>query len=122
MKSRLRTSIVQALLCGSFLVHLVTGCATPKINWDSRVGAYSYEQAVLDQGPPDKKEQLKDGTIIADWLTSRGQPHVFSTYSGGYGFRSPGVLYQDYGVGPDSFIRLTFGLDGKLKTWKRVYK
>ena len=36
------------------LALLVAGCASTKINWNARVGEYTFDQAVLDYGPTDK--------------------------------------------------------------------
>src|SRR2546422_1315490 len=61
----------------------LSGCkTTPKVDWNSRVGNYTYDQAVAELGPPDKSAKLSDGTMVAEWMTRRG-------YSGGTG----GVVY-----------------------------
>ena len=67
-----------------WLVALVAlmGCATNKIDWNARVGTYSYEDAVIELGPPDKQEKLADGIIVAEWLTQRGR----TAYVGGAGY------------------------------------
>ena len=45
---------------------LTTGCKTaPKIDWNSRVGNYTYDQAVAELGPPDKSAKLSDGKTVA---------------------------------------------------------
>ena len=51
---------------------LLTGCATPRIDWQARVGHYTYDQAILELGPPEKSATLTDGSVVADWLTQRG--------------------------------------------------
>src|SRR2546421_12998193 len=34
---------------------LMAGCAsTPKVDWNSRVGIFTYDQVVAEMGPPDK--------------------------------------------------------------------
>jgi hypothetical protein len=48
-------------------IGLVTGCAA--IDWSERVGSYTYDQAVLDFGPPDSKETLTDEGWVASWIT-----------------------------------------------------
>ncbi len=111
--------ILQLGLC-VFLV----GCASTKFDWNSRVGNYTYDQAVTELGPPDKSAKLTDGTVVAEWMTRRG-------YSGGsvgfmYGYGYPYHLYPPYYLAeppsPDYFIRLTFGPDGKLQAYKRVVR
>ena len=96
----------------------LAGCATaPKVNWNSRVGHYTFDQAVLELGPPDKSAKLQDGTLVTEWLTRRGLRH--STVHAMSGFW---VQQYDAPASPDYFLRLTFGPDGVLQAWKRVIK
>lgn len=107
------------------LCALLSGCAsTPKIDWDSRVGTYTYDQAVLDFGPPTKEAKLQDGTVVAEWMTQRGYTETYYPGPAYYPYR-----YRRYGYAgtapvmtssPDVFLRLTFGPDGILKAWKQV--
>ena len=97
-----------------FVALMLTGCATNKINWATRVGVYTHDQAIMELGPPDREARLTDGTVVAEWLTRRGM-----IYTGGPGYYSwPGYyggFYPTYAQpGPDYFLRLTFGQDGKL--------
>ena len=107
---------------------LLGGCATPpKIDWSSRIGTYTYEQAILELGPPDKHATLSDGSTVAEWLLRRGYTRAYSPYFG-YGYYGPWYYggfwpgYVDTYTSPNSFIRLIFGSDGVLKDWKRFYK
>jgi peptidoglycan/LPS O-acetylase OafA/YrhL len=112
-----------AWLAVALAAALATGCATQKIDWNARVGTYTYDQAVLELGPPDKSADLSDGTRVAEWLTQRGYSSVYvDGFHGGYYRPWYGIgFYQGYGVrGPDQFLRLTFGPDGHLRTWERV--
>ena len=43
---------------------LLVGCATNRVDWNARVGNYTYQQAVLDMGPPDRQAKLEDGTTV----------------------------------------------------------
>jgi hypothetical protein len=36
------------------LVLWLTGCASMRVDWGTRIGHYTYDQAVTDMGPPDK--------------------------------------------------------------------
>jgi hypothetical protein len=97
------------------------GCATgPKIDWAARVGNFTYDQAVLELGPPDKSAKLASGVIIADWITRKGYAY---TTGGAVAFGNyPGaVIVPSYGqsYSPTFYLRLTFGADGKLAEWKR---
>src|SRR5688572_29841032 len=90
-------------------VFLFAGCASSKINWAERIGNYTYDQAVLELGPPDKSAKLSDGTVVAEWMTSRGS----AGYSGfGHGYSG----FYNYSLfepaTPDHFWRLTFDPEG----------
>ena len=96
-----------------FAALLLAGCVTPKIDWAARVGNYTYDQAVMEFGPPDKSAKLSDGSTVAEWLTRRGQVVVApGTY---FGPLTP--MYSETYV-PARFLRLAFDANGRLKTWK----
>jgi len=99
----------------------LAGCATPKIDWASRVGRYTFDQAVVELGPPDKQAKLSDGSLVADWLTRRGRNAIYGTAGGLYG--APGLpSYAPIYVGPgtpDYFLRLNFDTLGRLTDWKK---
>ena len=102
------------------LALLLAGCATQKIDWAGRVGHLTFDEAVIELGPPDKQAKLGDGSVVADWMTQHGRSyaHMNSGYAGP-GWHRP--VYQDYveTSGPDYFLRLSFGPDGQLKSWKK---
>jgi len=102
------------------------GCSTtPKIDWDSRVGNYTYEQAILEFGPPDKNATLTDGTIVAEWLTRRGYAYSYAPSYGFYPWYYGPIYYPTYVdtySSPDVFLRLVFSPDGRLKDYKRLYR
>lgn len=105
-------------ICALFLaLGLLTGCQTNKIDWSSRVGTYTFDDAVKEMGPPDKTATLTDGTQVCEWLIYRGETGgtiVTSGYSGLFANSFPGS--------PDAFIRLTFNPEKKLTEAKRIYK
>ena len=111
---------------GAFVLAIVTltflGCATARIDWDSRVGSYTYDQAVLDMGPPDRSETLTDGTKVAEWMTARGYARGTMTSFGGYYYGHPSVNYYSEQPSPDHLIRLTFAKEGALRSWRKVLK
>jgi hypothetical protein len=88
---------------------LLAGCATTKVDWNSRLGQYTYDDAVGELGVPDRQTTLSDGSQVAEWLERRG---------GGYGtgYSPRWSRFQTYDVYeyPDRYLRLTFGPDGKL--------
>jgi hypothetical protein len=96
---------------------LAAGCATKtKALWNSRIGNFTLDQTVLQMGPPDKVFKLTDGTMVAEWMTMRGQPGRSFTSMYAY----PGVWIEP--SSPDVFLRLTFGPDGKLREWRKVFR
>ncbi|MEW6158303.1 MAG: hypothetical protein AB1813_12775 [Verrucomicrobiota bacterium] len=110
------------LLLGAILI--LVGCATNKIDWNSRVGTYTFDQAVLELGPPDKIATLTDGTKVAEWLTSRGYSHGMVHSFGSPYYYSPFAHHHYYSEtpSPDYFVRLTFDPEGRLTAWKKVSK
>jgi len=106
---------------------LVAGCATP-INWQARVGVYTYDQAVKDYGPPGKYTKLSDGSTVAEWMTERGEvvvtpgPYYYygPVYGRGYwrGYVGPVGPAYTTSYFPGQYIRLTFGPDARLQAWK----
>src|SRR3990172_9124999 len=73
---------VQAAVRTCLIVLLATlfvGCATRKMDWAGRVGSYTFDQAVLELGPPDKQAKLTDGTTVAEWLTRRGSNRLYAS-------------------------------------------
>src|SRR5687767_9881823 len=84
----------------------LVACNTPKINWDSRVGNYTYDQAVIDFGPPDKSARLSDGSTVSEWLTYRGSRGTSHYYHGPFYTHPYGSMgYYDPPT-PDRFLRL----------------
>jgi hypothetical protein len=118
---------LRAKLLGQFAAILMAvalaGCASMRgVDWSGRVGHFSYDQAVMELGPPDKSATLKDGTVVAEWLTRRGYSFAASQY--GYSPWYYGPFYPGYAEmnSPDYFLRLTFGPEGTLKAWKHFYR
>jgi hypothetical protein len=103
----------------------LTGCqSTPPVDWGSRVGTYTYDQAVTDLGPPDKQAKLDDGKTVAEWITHRGGGSGLSVgtgfFSGGGGSAVGVGVGQSIGSGyPDKVLKLTFGTDRKLVAWSK---
>ena len=105
---------------------LVGGCSTtPRVDWDTRIGNYTYDQAVSELGQPARQDAKADGTRMAEWLTQRGNPGSPGIGMDG-GYTRPGVIEGPIAQGiprtPDRYLRLTFGPDGKLTQWQRFYR
>jgi hypothetical protein len=97
----------------ALLVLLFAGCASNKVNWDTRVGNYTYDQALAEFGPPAKMSMLSDQSKIAEWRT---QPRSRMSVGTGIGSAGAGVSAPVAGGGVPA-LRLTFGPDGILKSW-----
>lgn len=95
------------------------GCATQKVNWQSRVGNYSFDKAVQDYGPPDKSAKLEDGSTVADWIVREGHavvnPRPYLAPIDGFGPTTPG--YNETYV-PTYYMRLVFAPNNALKSYK----
>jgi hypothetical protein len=108
-------------LLALFAAVVFAGCATgPKIDWTARIGHFTYDQAVLELGPPDKEAKLDNGIVVANWIIRHG----YSYTTGGavaYGGYPGTVVVPSYtqGYSPTYYLRLTFGADGKLTEWKK---
>ena len=120
----MKTARAQVLTGFLFTIALLfVGCASQRIDWSARVGSYTFDQAVLDMGPPDKQAKLQDETLVAEWLTRRGGyspsyigPAYYHPYSPWYYGGYYGYTESSW---PDYFLRLTFNPDGKLTAWKK---
>ena len=112
---------------GHFLALVLVGCllagcaSTPKADWDSRIGNFTYDQAVAEKGPPEKSSKLSDGSTVAEWFIKRSSRVSFGVGTGFYSGGSSVGVGQTVGTSPSGqYLRLTFGADGKLTKWERV--
>lgn len=98
---------------------LLAGCATQRIDWNARVGNYTYDQAVVDFGPPDKQARLTDGKIVAEWISrySGGSTVAFGT--GFYGNPGGVGMVQTTPNYYESKLRLTFTTNNVLAAWAK---
>lgn len=122
MKWVWRSFIVLALLTGS--------CASgPKadiknINWGSRIGTYTYEEALAELGEPNVVGETSEG-MIAEWVLRRSPMVSFSFGFGGagYGHHSSTGVGVGTSVSPPpsgEYLQLRFDMDGKLTESARV--
>ncbi len=107
----------------ALVVAFIAGCATTKpIDLNSRVGTYTFDQAVTELGPPDKQAALSDGKIVASWITHRYGGTSFSVGTGFYGGNTGIGVGQTVGTGyPDRVLTLTFGTNYLLTAWSKNY-
>jgi len=102
---------------------LIVGCQTTKpIDWQSRVGTYTFDQAVTELGPPDKQTTLSDGKLVAQWITHRYGGSSFSVGTGFYtGPVGVGVGQTTGSAYPDRILTLTFGTNQVLAAFSKNY-
>jgi hypothetical protein len=107
----------------TLMVALIVGCATTKpIDWNSRVGTYTFDQAVTELGPPDKQARLSDGKTVAEWITQREGGSSFSVGTGFYGGNTGFGVGQTVGTGySDRVLKLTFSTNNVLSAWSKNY-
>ena len=106
------------------VLFLSVSCAsTPKVDWESRVGNYTFDQAVLDMGPPERSSDLSDGSKVADWFLRRGSTMSFGVGTGYYGGGSSVGVGQSVSSGRSGqYLRLTFDPEGVLAAWEKVWR
>jgi hypothetical protein len=102
------------------------GCSTnSRTDWNSRIGNYTYAQAIQELGPPDTATKLTDQSIVAEWLIKRTSTNDYVSTETSFGPTSaqywfgatdkPRTIYPT----PNNFLRLTFSPDGRLIRWKK---
>lgn len=102
----------------TLLMAVIAGCATAHVDWNARIGHYTYDDAVRELGLPDRHGKLSTGQLVAEWISR--YPVAGTTYV------SPGI----YGYGPgggfitttppayyESKLQLTFETNNVLSAW-----
>src|SRR5450756_2038230 len=116
----MKTNLKFSGLLAALLVLVAVGCATTKVDWNARVGTYTYDQAVAELGPPDKQAKLTDGKTVAEWVTRHYTGSSVAIGSGfGYGYGGVGYVQS---VGPNAYetsLRLIFTTNNVLEKWKK---
>lgn len=107
-------------------IALISGCATaPPVDWNSRVGHYTYAQAINDLGPPNREARLSNGAKQLKWFVPAvGTIGTPNNMNNGFGV-GPNTL----GAGPNSspagfgvrYLQLTFDSNGVLTDWTKTY-
>jgi len=99
-----------------------TGCAsTPPVNWDSRVGHYTYDQALAELGAPSRQAKLSDGEAVYKWPA---QPNVSPSLNTGMSYYGSTGFTGNQIAGPggnNQMLQLTFDTNGVLTAWSRNY-
>lgn len=101
------------------LALVLAGCLTTKqADWNSRVGYYTYDQAILELGPPDKQAKLSDGQTVAEWIKRRSGGTGLTIGTGYYGGSGGVGVSQSVGSGySNRSLKLTFDTEGRLANW-----
>jgi hypothetical protein len=99
---------------------LISCASTPKVDWNSRVGNFTFDQAVLEIGPPERSSELSDGSKVAEWFVRAGSSMSFGVGTGYYGGSSSVGVGQTVSSGRSGhYLRLTFDPEGVLTAWER---
>ena len=99
----------------------ITSCrTTPQVDWHSRVGIYTYNQAVAEFGSPDKQTKLSDGKTVDQWITLHGSTCLVGGANAG-GIDTIGGCQPVVQSFKDHVLELTFGPDGKLVSFSKNY-
>lgn len=122
---RKKTLLMKTLTAGFVvIIGLLAGCGTtsPLVNWNQRVGHYSYDLALVDLGTPVRSTTLSDGSVVADWRTQRstlgsGRPAGYATQ---VSLDDP--MPEATPPLPNEYLRLTFGPDQQLTGWLRFHQ
>ena len=108
----------------------LTGCATSSktsvknIDWSTRIGSYTYEQALAELGKPDVISESSEGRT-AEWVIRRSSNVSFGLGFGtsSYGHSSAAGVGVGTAVSPPpsgEYLHLRFDKDGKLAEWTKV--
>jgi hypothetical protein len=103
-------------------IAFLTGCATTTpVDWNTRIGNYTYAQAVTDLGPPAREAKLNDGKLVCKWFI---QPPVGPRFNSGMSAYGNNDFGADQTVGSgfnNQMLQLTFGTNSTLTAWSKSY-
>ena len=114
-----------SLLITMLVALFVAGCASapekPAVDWNSRVGNYTYDQAKAELGAPSQSRDLPGGGKVVEWLTRRnaGTPGMEPLHAGGVDQTSSQALTS---LPKSEYLVLTFDTGGKLVRWARTLR
>lgn len=102
------------------------GCASRMLDkYTSRIGTMTYDQALVELGPPNHVADLDGGGKVADWLQQSSRVYsnpstsvVVGPWPGGVVMNSGGNV----GSTPAVYLLLTFGPDHRLTDARLQYK
>jgi hypothetical protein len=100
------------------IVAFAAGCVAPRVDWDSRVGVFDYDQAVHELGQPSKVEPLPDGQTVAVWVSHYSVNGGAADMDSGFYSHSPSLSPPTSG-NRESQLRLTFTTNNVLTDWSK---
>src|SRR5213592_2914485 len=102
MRKSLRREFFQARLLPCLAAGwLLAGCAsTPKVDWNSRIGNFTHDQAVAEMGPPDRSTKLSDDATVEEWFVRHKSTMAIGVGTGSYSGGSSVVCGQTIGRSP----------------------
>jgi hypothetical protein len=114
--------IVLALLTGSCAFG--PNANIKNIDWGSRIGTYTYEEALAELGEPNVIGETREG-MIAEWVLRRSPMVSFGFGFGGVGYghhtSTGGGVGTSVSPPPSGeYLHLRFDKDGKLAEWTKV--
>ena len=117
----MNTKISPAILLLLVAALIFAGCATHRVDWSARVGTYTYDQAIIELGPPDRTAKLTTGQTVAEWISRYYYGGTATVVGGGYYYGSPaGVnVIQTPLTYRENRLRLTFSTNNILTNWTR---
>jgi hypothetical protein len=119
----------ELLACCVILLATIAGCATrpkvdPNVDWNGRIGSYTYGQAIAEIGNPDVVAETNEGLVV-DWILKQS-PNISFGFGVGNAVYGPHVG-TGVGVGTSisppphgEYLRLIFDSQGKLKAWNHT--
>jgi hypothetical protein len=103
-------------------VALLAGCATtPPVDWNTRIGKYTYAQAVTELGPPAREARLSDGKIVCKWFSQSPSGPRFNSGMSYYGNNDFGADQNIGSAYNNQMLQLTFGTNRTLTAWSKNY-
>ncbi len=99
---------------------ILAGCATQHVDWNTRIGTFTFDQAVTELGPPDKQAKLSSGQTVAEWISRYNTGSSVTVGTGFYGY--PGGVGYVQSIGPNTYeskLRLTFATNNVLAKWSK---
>jgi len=114
------------LVCAAAFCLIGVGCRTlHQVDWDGRIGEFSYRQAVAELGRPDGEVKLPGGMRRVEWITNSGASAGRTLAGAGYQQRTLSVVRLEpaevYRL-RDRYLRLTFDRAGRLAAWENGTK